>query len=85
MCAPLAAIAETLDARYGERAVAAGVDGKGRRLILYATGNGATWTIVVVRGGGAACVVFEGVDWQNVDVPKAPQRPLFHSKEVDVR
>lgn len=62
-----------LSQRYGERPVAVGVTDTGQLLEVYATEDGATWTIIVTgppreRGGARkTCLVGAGSDWRTVE------------------
>ncbi len=57
-------LVEMLDGRYSEKPVAAGLEVGGRLFEVFATPDGATWTMVLTTPGGASCVVAVGEEWQ---------------------
>lgn len=81
VCGARDAIARLLRAEYGERPVAEAVTGWGRHLVLFATPDGATWSIAVTDPRGVSCLIAAGVDWRSrssdaldpLDPPDLPQ------------
>lgn len=73
-CAPQAEITKGLGQRYGEIPAAAGLLGDGTMLQVYATPDGRTFTLVVAKPDGSACVVSAGQSWATVH-PKLPGEP----------
>lgn len=53
-----------LDGRYSEQRVAVGLESNGRLFEIFATDDGATWTMVITTPDGASCVVAAGLEWQ---------------------
>ena len=55
-----------LDTGYDEQPVAIGVASTGNVVELLVSANG-TWTILVTRPNGIACIAAVGEDWQALD------------------
>lgn len=55
-----------LDTSYDEQPVAIGVASTGNVVELLVSANG-TWTILVTRPNGIACVAAVGEDWQALE------------------
>lgn len=70
-CGPEKAVAQALNEGYGEREVQSGVMPNGGRLVIYASEDRSTWSLVAVRGDGMACLVASGVDWEAAPDPFA--------------
>ena len=68
-------LVEALDGKYSEKPIAAGLDNAGKLLEVFATGDGATWTMVMTAPGGTSCIVAAGEKWlfqhSPVDDPEA--------------
>jgi hypothetical protein len=64
-CAPFDQVEARLAAEFMETRVAQGVTSSGQAmLVIFASPNGETWTAVMVRPGGLACMAAAGMDWQ---------------------
>jgi len=63
-CAPRASVLGSLEQRYSERPIAAGLDNNGAVVEVLAAADGKTWTILVSMPNGVSCVVSAGEDWQ---------------------
>lgn len=70
-CLPHGKLVDLLDGRYSEQRVAVGLETNGRLFEIFATDDGATWTMVVTTPDGASCVVAAGLEWQE------PEREEF--------
>lgn len=64
LCAPRAVVAEGLAAKYAERPVAMGLTGDGLMLEIFAGADAGTFTILLTRPDGLACVLAAGTAWQ---------------------
>ena len=73
-CAPYDQVEATLAAEFRETRVQQGIVGDGQAmLVIYAAPDGATWTAVMVRPDGLACMAAAGTDWQHRDdAPAVP-------------
>lgn len=63
VCATLEQIADYLRTDHNERPVHIG-DARGGQVIVFATPDGSSWTIVVAAPDGRACVVSDGRSWR---------------------
>lgn len=63
-CGPRTQFLDTLTRRYGEALVALGLAGNGAMMELYATGDGATWTLVISPSGEISCLLAAGENWR---------------------
>jgi hypothetical protein len=66
VCAPYESVRRALFEQHGEAAVGAGHDDRELVVQLFATADGATWTLVVVRPDGIACLVASGREWRSI-------------------
>ena len=64
-------IIDFLAEKYQESPVAIGLANTGGLVEILATDDGATWTIIVTRPDGQACMVIAGEGWRMV--PDKPQ------------
>ena len=55
--------------RYQETPVAAGMTNSGVLVEVLATSDGGTWSIIVTRPDGWACLVAAGEGWRRFDKP----------------
>lgn len=65
-CAPHAEALAILAKQYRERRVAAGVSNGGELVEVFATKDGATWTILVTAPNGISCIVAAGEGWTGI-------------------
>ena len=66
VCAPRDALAKALTSQLGETRVAAGLARSGKQLMeIFARPDGASWTMIVTKANGVACVVTVGQAWQS--------------------
>ena len=63
-------LAEALDGRYSEKPIAAGLDSAGKLLEIFATVDGATWTMVMTSPEGTSCVIAAGEKWLSQHRPR---------------
>ncbi len=56
-------LARTLDGRYSEKPIAAGLDSAGKLLEVFASGDGASWTMTVTSPEGVSCIIATGEQW----------------------
>lgn len=77
-CAPIDRVEAKLAAEYRETRVQQGVTQSGQTmLVIFAAPDGATWTAVMVRADGLACMAAAGSDWQTrSDEPAVPETGL---------
>ena len=62
-------LVEALDGKYSEKPVAAGLDNAGKLLEIFASGDGATWTMIMTTPGGPSCIVAAGEKWLSQNLP----------------
>ena len=63
-CAPRPMVDARLFEVYGETARFYGIDTDGQTLtVFYASGEGGSWTVVIVQPNGIACLVASGGSW----------------------
>lgn len=62
-CTARADLAEALATKYSEQPVGGGMQGPDGLIEVWASAEGATWTILMSRADGMACVVATGTDW----------------------
>lgn len=62
-------VVKLLNARYGEEPVARGLTSTGWMMEVFATDDGATWTMVMTSPKGISQVASSGVAWQDVKPP----------------
>jgi len=70
VCASYEAISKQLEKKYTEVPVGRGLVDGNKLMQLFASADGATWTVVVVRADGVSCIAAAGEHWQDV-APKA--------------
>lgn len=73
-CAPRTTVLGSLEQRYSERPVAAGLDNNGAIVEVLAAEDGATWTILVSMPNGVSCVVSAGEHWAPRELTKVPAK-----------
>ena len=73
-CGPRDDLAKQLEQKYGERPIASGVSGRGALVEVFMSADGSSWSIVLTRPNGMACLVDEGEGWRWRG-PKKPQGP----------
>ena len=63
LCLDREKLAQTLDGRYSEKPIAAGLDSAGKLLEIFASGDGTSWTMTVTSPEGVSCVIATGEQW----------------------
>lgn len=63
ICAPLEDLARVLKDDHNEVPIAIG-DARGGQVIVFATKDGSSWTILLVGQSGHACVAADGRRWR---------------------
>ena len=66
VCAPYESVRRALFEQHGEAVVGTGRDDRELVVQLFATPDGATWTLVIVRPDGLACLVASGQEWRSI-------------------
>ena len=73
-CDSRAAVFDFLSAKYTEAPVAMGMAKDGNMIEIFTSGAGATFTIVMTRPDGTACMVAAGKEWETMpDITPASQ------------
>ncbi len=72
-CAAFGLVEQRLAERFGETPVGGGVVSAREVLAIYATNDGATWTLVSISADGEACILGGGVDWLDLMPLDHPQ------------
>ena len=73
-CHSHADLAAMLNRKYAEAPNAVGVQANGHLVEVFASSDGASWTIVVTRPDGVSCIVAVGEDWEML--PNLVTQPL---------
>lgn len=73
VCMARSELSSMLGDRFAEKQVAYGLSANGRMVEIYATGDGATWTMVVTTPEGQSCIVASGEAWAGVVQAKPGQ------------
>ena len=66
VCGKHAGIVENLASRYDEAPVSMGVTANGWLLQVLASPGGETWTVLLIRPPGIACITATGTNWDAV-------------------
>ena len=76
-CAPHTDVVALLSQQHGEVMIGVGLDQRGVLTELFTSPGGATWSIIVTKPGGLACMVSAGTGWQEMAAPEPTflQRP----------
>ncbi len=75
-CSDRAVVLEHLADKYSEVLAGAGVINRGYLIELLTSKGGETWTLIVSRPNGVACLVAAGEGWRTKEPPK-PQGPAL--------
>jgi len=67
-CAPYKEVVDGLKRNHDELPAGLGDAGDGMALLLFRTPSGSTWTLVIVRPDGVACMVADGQSWSDIVV-----------------
>jgi hypothetical protein len=75
MCGPFGQMREQLASQYRETEIGTGMIGEGTALLmLFASPDGKTWTILQLSPQGVACVAAAGTDWDAGQMPRNDER-----------
>ncbi|MFQ5958231.1 MAG: hypothetical protein ACE5LF_02570 [Alphaproteobacteria bacterium] len=74
VCAPHAEVTKRLDKVYSEAPIGIGLASNGGVIEMFATSDGATWTIVMTMPDGKSCVMATGETWETL--PGKPLGPM---------
>ena len=69
-CLPAEAMRDELAAQYGQAPVGAGLTGTGQLLELWASADGASWTVLVTSVRGVSCVAARGHAYTPIGRPR---------------
>ncbi len=72
-CAERAKVIQRLAERYGETLQSLGLQENSTLLEVYASDATGTWTILITRPNGMACLVASGQSWEKEAVPFLPK------------
>ena len=75
VCMDRSELSSLLGQRYAETRVARGLSDRGRMIEVFASGDGATWTMVVTTPQGHSCIVASGEGWAGV-LQRAPDQAV---------
>lgn len=64
-CNTREAVERILRDKYQEQVVAIGITGQGHRMEVFASDDGATWSVVVTTPRGMACLAASGRNWRS--------------------
>ena len=70
-CGPRDQIVERLGDKYNERMVSGGLSSATKLVEIWATEDGATWTILLTEATGRTCIMAAGKDWLDMPVEAA--------------
>lgn len=71
LCGPRELLVQRLAEDYGEDQKGAGLRGPGALYELWISDRTGSWTFIVTRPDGVACMLADGQNW--VDMPKAEE------------
>lgn len=70
-CADRDTVTKTLEKKFGESPVGAGLDGDTELYEVWQSDDGGSWTILVTTSEGLTCIMASGTDWRNA-LPTPP-------------
>lgn len=65
-CASHEALSKQLEQRYAEVPIAMGLASSGKVIQVFASADGASWTVVLTHPDGTSCIAAAGRYWQTV-------------------
>jgi hypothetical protein len=71
-CAERSTVIARLAERYGETLQSLGLQTNSSILEVYASEATGTWTILLTRPNGVACLVASGQAWEKLETPLSP-------------
>lgn len=63
VCGKRADIVSALQKRHGESPIGVGLIGESRMMELWSSTKTGTWTLLITRTDGTACMMASGADW----------------------
>ena len=75
VCAPYPRVVESLGGTFGELPRFRALDKRGGLMMALANAKTTTWTMIVVRPDGVACVVGAGEGWTEMQTPEKKDDP----------
>lgn len=70
-CAERDIVTSTLEKKFGESPVGAGLDGDTELYEVWQSDDGGSWTILMTTAEGLTCVLASGTDWSQA-IPSTP-------------
>lgn len=70
-CADRDIVTSTLEKKFGESPVGAGLDGETELYEIWQSDEGDSWTILMTTADGLTCVLASGTDWRQ-SMPTPP-------------
>lgn len=70
-CADRDIVTNTLEKKFGESPVGAGLDGDTELYEVWQSDDGGSWTILMTTAEGLTCVLASGTDWRTA-LPTPP-------------
>jgi hypothetical protein len=74
-CLPRAQLVEKLSVRFDEQLMGRGMQNQIRLLEIFASTDGASWTILQTHANGTSCVVASGTNWMDSKMKVLPGVP----------
>ncbi|KNG93625.1 hypothetical protein [Pseudaestuariivita atlantica] len=62
-----------LETRYGEQITGAGLRSKDAMIELWQSPETGSWTMLMTRPDGTACIIAHGTDWVGIDLDTSVQ------------
>ncbi|MDX1402284.1 MAG: hypothetical protein R3245_10205 [Kiloniellales bacterium] len=73
-CAPHDRLVQSLEKRYGEQPIGAGVTNNGKLMEVLTSPSG-SWSVIVSSPNGISCLVAAGEGWRHI-LPESVKDPL---------
>ena len=71
-CMPRAALVQNLETKYGERLTGGGLKSAMQVVEVWSSDESGSFTVIVTRADGLACIIAAGKYWHNALRQKAP-------------
>ena len=75
VCAPYPGLVQSLSGTFGEHPRFRALDKRGGLMMALANATTTTWTMIVVRPDGVACVVGAGEGWTEIQTAEKKDDP----------
>ncbi len=82
-CAPYKSFTQYLFENFGEVPISRGIEFNGGVLEVLASASD-SWTFLLVRTDGLACIVASGTAWEILPTPIFPQAPGLNKDEISL-